>query len=305
MQNSGIGNAVNPLLSLADEMVYQLPILLLIGWRGEPGIKDEPQHKKQGKITLNLLEAMDIPYIVLSFKEEEALSQLEEIIKNTKERSKPHAVVVRQNTFSAFSYQFEIEKNYILSREEALEIVMESLQPEDIIISTTGKLSRELYEYREKTKQGHTHDFLSVGSMGHASSIALGVALQKKDRNIYCLDGDGALLMHLGSLSNIGICGISNYRHIIFNNGSHASVGGQPTVAFSLDIPAIANACNYKYAWVATNKQELCEALNKMRQIEATVMLEIRINSSVRDDLGRPTTSPLENKNAFMRFLEK
>jgi phosphonopyruvate decarboxylase len=259
MQNSGIGNAVNPLLSLADEMVYQLPVLLLIGWRGEPGVKDEPQHKKQGKVTLQLLESMDIPYIILSSDEIEAFVQLDKIIKDTTKFSKPHAIVVRQNIFSASSVKPKIENNHSLSREEALQMVLESLQPEDIVVSTTGKLSRELFEYREKNGQGHAQDFLTVGSMGHASSIAFGVALQKKNKTIYCLDGDGALLMHLGSLSNIGVSEIPNYRHIIFNNGSHESVGGQPTLAFSIDIPAIAKACGYKHAWIATNKQELYE----------------------------------------------
>lgn len=304
MQNSGIGNSVNPLLSLADEKVYSLPILLMIGWRGEPGTKDEPQHKKQGEVTLELLHAMDIPYTVLSEDETVAIQEVKAIIDATKTQSKPHAIVIRKNIFEKYKLQNKPPHTFELSREEALKLIVDSLNDNDIIVSTTGKLSRELFEYREEKEQGHEKDFLTVGSMGHSSSIALGIALEKTDRNIYCLDGDGAFIMHMGAITNIGTLPLHNFRHIVFNNGAHESVGGQPTLGFELDIPAIAKSCGYKEAWVASNKSEIRSAMNSMNGSEGPTLLEVRINTNSRADLGRPATSTIENKNAFMEFLK-
>ena len=304
MQNSGIGNSINPLLSLADEKVYSLPILLMIGWRGEPGTKDEPQHKKQGEVTLELLEAMNIPYTVLSNEEETAIQEVKAIINATKAQSKPHAIVIRKNIFEKYKLQNKSQNQFELSREEALKLIVDSLGDSDIIVSTTGKLSRELFEYREEKKQSHEKDFLTVGSMGHSSSIALGIALKKTDRNVFCLDGDGAFIMHMGAITNIGNLPLPNYHHIVFNNGAHESVGGQPTLGFELDIPAIAKSCGYKEAWVATHKNEILSAINSMKESEGPTLLEVRVNISSRADLGRPTTSTIENKNAFMEFLK-
>jgi phosphonopyruvate decarboxylase len=304
MQNSGLGNAVNPLLSLTDEKVYSLPILLMIGWRGEPGVKDEPQHKKQGEVTLPLLDAMKIPYIELNTNEKEALEETAKIIKSTKSKSIPHAIIIRKDTFRYYKLEKKPLNDYTVSREEALKFVVDSLQEKDITVSTTGKLSRELFEYREIKKQGHEKDFLTVGSMGHSSSIALGIAIEKPNRNVYCLDGDGAFIMHMGALSNIGYLSPKNYRHIIFNNGVHESVGGQPTLGFNLDIPNIAKSCGYKQTIVAVDKDEILSALKKMQVIDGPILLEIKVKVKSRDDLGRPTTTPIENKECFMEFLK-
>lgn len=204
MQNSGLGNTVNPLLSLADEQVYSFPMLLMIGWRGEPGTKDEPQHKKQGEVTLDLLKAMRIPYIILDSNENDAFIQLHDIIQSAKTKNIPHAIIIRKDVFGKYKLQKEFGCNYPLSREDALQIVVDYLPENSVVVSTTGKLSRELFEYREMKEQGHEHDFLTVGSMGHSSSISLGIAIAKQDRPVYCLDGDGAFIMHLGAISNIG-----------------------------------------------------------------------------------------------------
>lgn len=303
MQNSGIGNAVNPLLSLMDKKVYQLPALLLVGWRGEPGVKDEPQHVKQGEVTLALFDAMQIPYTILASEEDAALCQIREAITIARRDSMPYALIVRKDIFGKYKLQNKVENNYQLSREEALKIVVDYLDERDIVVSTTGKLSRELFEYRETLHQGHKRDFLTVGSMGHSSSIALGIAIEKRNRNVFCLDGDGAIIMHMGALSNIGNLTPVNFRHILFNNGAHESVGGQPTVGFQLDIPAIAQSCGYKAVFSAQSKREIELSLHQMSQIEGPALLEIRVGMDSRDNLGRPTTTPLENKIDFMNNL--
>ena len=305
MQNSGQGNAINPLVSLADSEVYSIPMLLLIGWRGKPEEKDEPQHIKQGKITLSLLDALDIPYKILPNSMEEIKEVLEEALNYMKEKNAPFALVVKKNTFEKYDLKNKTENFLELSREEAIKLVTSKLSDEDIIVSTTGKISRELFEYRESIRQGHEKDFLTVGSMGHSSKIALGIALQKPDRQVYCFDGDGSVIMHMGSLAIIGQQNPKNFKHIVFNNGAHDSVGGQPTAGFNVDISTIAIACGYKQAWKAESEPEVIEKLNLMKSASGPVILEIKINKGAREDLGRPTTTPLENKKSFMDFLNK
>lgn len=305
MQNSGLGNTVNPLLSLADEKVYSIPMLLMIGWRGEPGVKDEPQHRKQGLVTLELLNAMQIPYAVLSMDETEATSQVDDIIKKMKQTSSPVAIVIRKDTFAKYKLKNVSVNEFSMSRENAMKMVVDSLSDTDVVVSTTGKLSRELFEYREAKNQGHGRDFLTVGSMGHSSSIALGIALEKPNRNVYCFDGDGAFIMHTGAITNIGKLAPKNYRHIVFNNGAHESVGGQPTLAFDIDIPSIAKASGYKEAISVEDEEQLISALKHISSVVGPILLEIKVKVSSRDDLGRPTTTPIENKNNFIEFLSR
>lgn len=304
MQNSGLGNTVNPLLSLADEKVYSLPLLLMIGWRGEPGVKDEPQHKKQGEVTLELLEAMKIPYVILDLEEGEALSQIHDIIVSAKTKSIPYAIVIRKDLFGKYKLQNESKNDYSVSREEALKLVIDHLQEDDIVVSTTGKLSRELFEYRETKGQGHEKDFLTVGSMGHSSSIALGIAIEKPERKVYCLDGDGSFIMHMGAISNIGDLSPKNFCHIVFNNGAHESVGGQATLGFLLDIPAIAKACGYKTAFVVADSEQLVSIMPRIHTMDGPILIEIKVRIDSRDNLGRPNTTPVENKELFMDFLK-
>ena len=298
MQNSGLGNTVNPLLSLADEKVYSIPMVLMIGWRGEPGIHDEPQHKKQGETTLALLDAMQIPYVILE-EEEQLKTQTELALK----RKAPTAVVIRKGTFGKYQLQNVSTNSYPLAREDAMKLVADHLHANDMIVSTTGKLSRELFEYREARQQGHGHDFLTVGSMGHSSSIALGIALEKPELRVFCFDGDGAFLMHMGAAGIVASMQPRNYFHILFNNGAHESVGGQPTIGFGIRATDVALACGYKAAFQAASQQEIVDALQKMEQTEGPVLFEIRVNTNSRSDLGRPTTTPTENKEAFMNEL--
>jgi phosphonopyruvate decarboxylase len=303
MQNSGIGNAINPILSLIDEKVYSIPLLMMIGWRGEPGIKDEPQHIKQGEVTCGLLEAMDIPYVILPDDFGKAEMIIEKSISYVKENNCPFAFLIKKGLFEPYQLKKNIETDFEMNREEAVKIVVDMLNSNDIIVSTTGKTSRELFEYREELGQKHENDFLTVGSMGHASQIALGIALKKPHKNIYCFDGDGATLMHTGSLGVIGDLAAKNYKHIIFNNGAHDSVGGQATIAHHIDIPAIAAGFNYKEVIVATDKKGLISGMNRLKLADGPVLLEIKINKGARKDLGRPTTSPIENKENFMGLL--
>ncbi|NPD45457.1 phosphonopyruvate decarboxylase [Lentimicrobium sp. S6] len=301
MQNSGIGNAVNPLLSLTDEEVYKIPLLMMIGWRGEK--KDEPQHIKQGKVTADLLDAMKIPYLILDDDEQKAQIQLEEVILKINETNTAFAIIIRKGTFEKYSIKNKLETNYSLLREDAIKIIVNQLSGDELIVSTTGKTSRELFEYRVEKNQKHNADFLTVGSMGHASQIALGIALNKPNRKIICIDGDGALLMQMGGLSIIGAQSPKNLLHIVINNGAHESVGGQPTVAFGLDIPQIAIANKYKSAVQVANAQELELALKKLTENSYPALIEILTKTGSRDNLGRPTIKPVDNKTNFMQNL--
>jgi phosphonopyruvate decarboxylase len=303
MQNSGLGNTINPLLSLVDEEVYKIPLLLFIGWRGEPGIKDEPQHKKQGKVTMALLDAMQIPAIILEADDSLAAEQLTRIIKEAKKNGTPRAVVIRKDTFGVYQQHKKIPNTYPLSREEAVRLFIDEVNPADIVVTTTGKLSRELFEYREFTGTGHSSDFLTVGSMGHSSSIALGIAIAKPKRTVWCLDGDGAFIMHMGAATSVGHISPVNYKHIVFNNGTHESVGVQPTCAFGLDFSAIALGCRYKKYWKAENAEQFSLAVKHAQHCEGPVMIEVLINTQSRKDLGRPTISPVMNKINFISNL--
>ena len=302
MQNSGLGNCVNPLTSLADPEVYSMPMLLLIGWRAEPGIKDEPQHIKMGKITLELLDVLGIPYRILDDKFEKILEEAKDSMKS---RKAPFAIVAKKNSFDGYKLKNEDGNDYKLKREDAIRTILPLLEEDDIIVSTTGKTSRELFELRGMSHQGHEKDFLTVGCMGHSSSIALGIAIEKTDRNVFCFDGDGALIMHMGSLSTIANLKPKNFKHIVFNNFSHDSVGGQPTSANVIDIPAIAKANGYVDSFSAETEKEVIELVKKMKKMGGPVLLEIKVKKGSREDLGRPTSTPIQNKEDFVTFLRQ
>lgn len=306
MQNSGLGNAVNPLASLADEEVYSIPMLLLVGWRGEPGVHDEPQHVKMGKITPALLDVLGIPYIFLSNSPEDLEKDLEGLFSSLNERRSPHAIVIRKNIFNEYlSADRPAEMQYQLTREDAVECVVSKLSDKDIVVSTTGKLSRELFELRQKRGEGNEKDFLTVGSMGHASQIALGIATSIPDRKVYCFDGDGAALMHLGGWASVGEMAPRNFIHIIFNNGAHESVGGQPTAGFHVNFREIAKGCKYKRTHYAETKEQIDLAINDiLTEQEGPYLLEIRVKNGARKDLGRPTKTPKENKESFQKHLQ-
>jgi phosphonopyruvate decarboxylase len=304
MQNSGIGNAVNPITSLLDTRVYGIPALFIIGWRGEPGKKDEPQHAFQGAITQKLLEVLDMETYIVS--ESTTVEQLEEIMKHFSDRfkaGKSAAFLVRKGAFKSDT-KAVYKNQYILKRETAVDIISQ-YYPDDVFVSTTGKCSREIFEIREKYQQGHAHDFLTVGSMGHSSMIALGIALQQNHKRIWCLDGDGAVIMHMGSMALLGANNDCNMVHVILNNLAHETVGGMPTVAKSLDFPSIATACGYAHVFSVDNESDLMETLGKLGEMNGIILLEVKVSIESRSDLGRPTTTTIENKNDFMDYLRK
>lgn len=305
MQNSGLGNTVNPITSLADPLIYGIPMILLIGWRGEPNVHDEPQHQKMGAIQNDLLKALDIPFTELPTDPAAMSAAVVKAVQTAREQQRPYALVVKKDTFAKYKLMLKtVDQVLPLTREAAISQVLLSLPTEAVVVSTTGKASREIFELREQAGQGHAQDFLTVGSMGHASSIAFGIALAQNNRPVWCLDGDGAAIMHLGSMAVIGQRQPKNLYHIILNNFAHESVGGQPTAANTVDFLAVAKACGYQTAIRVSTADELATALANLAAQPAPVLLEIRCALGARENLGRPTTTPQQNKQAFMEFLQ-
>lgn len=302
MQNSGLGNTVNPLLSIADPEVYSIPMLLIIGWRGEPGVKDEPQHKKQGRVMLDMLKGMEIPYDII-----DGTTDLNKTVTNAvnimREQKRPYVFAIREGSFGEYKFKGGAKNDYALTREATIDSLLNSVKPEDVVVCTTGKASRELYELRVKRHEFERADFLTVGAMGHCSQIALGVALQKPNKKVFCFDGDGSLLMHMGTFATIGRLAPKNYVHIMINNGAHESVGGQDTGAFNIDWGSIAKACGYKTTFIAKDLNELNEITKKIPATEGPLFFEIRTSQGSRKDLGRPKSTPIENKEQFMKAL--
>lgn len=303
MQNSGEGNIINPVASLLNDKVYAIPVVFIIGWRGEPGIHDEPQHIYQGEVTLKLLEDMDIASFVIGKEttEDEVSSKMEEFNKILS-TGKDVAFVIRKGALSD-APKVEYKNEFSMLREEIIKHIVK-VSGEDPVVSTTGKASRELFEIREANGQSHGYDFLTVGSMGHSSSIALGVAVNKPEKKIWCLDGDGAVLMHMGSMAVVGTNRPDNLVHIVINNGAHETVGGMPTVAGNIDLVSIAVACGYPNAVSVDNFDALDEELQKAKERNELSFIEVKCSIGAREDLGRPTTTALQNKQNFMEYLQ-
>lgn len=320
MQNSGQGNAVNPLCSLADPDVYSIPMVLIVGWRGEPGVKDEPQHVKQGKVTISLFETLGIPTEVLPDDESAALELTRKMVEKAKVESRPVALIVRKGLFAEYKLRSPKPNVADLKREAAIEEILKSLPEDAVVISTTGMISREVYETRERLGQDHSRDFLTVGSMGHAIMIALGIAKAQPNRRVFCLDGDGASIMQMGNMAIAGQSGCANLTHIVLNNAAHDSVGGQPTVAGDVKLGMIAKSCGYdvksELVSIAARsipddaRLQIKQALSytKVPQynsgIKRPVFLEVRVAKGARKDLGRPKEPPQVNKALYMKTLQ-
>ena len=304
MQNSGQGNIINPVASLLNGDVYGMPCIFVIGWRGEPGVHDEPQHIFQGKVTVKLMEDMDIPVCILSkdTTEEELAAQMESF-QTLLAEGKQVCFVVRKGAL-AFDGKVKYSNNNTMLREDIVRHIA-AAAGEDPIVSTTGKASRELFEIREANGQSHCHDFLTVGSMGHSSSIALGIALQQPQRKVWIIDGDGAVLMHMGAMAVLASQNPGNIVHIVINNGAHETVGGQPTAMANVDVVAVAKGCGYPNAVSVDSFEALDAALAEARGKNELTLIEVKCAIGARDDLGRPTTTAQENKQAFMEYLAK
>ncbi len=302
LQNSGEGNIINPIASLMNEKVYGIPCIFVVGWRGEPGVHDEPQHIYQGEVTCILLEDMDIPYMIISREttEEELKLKINEF-NNYLKAGKQVGFVVRKDALE-FDNTVDYSNENTMLREDIIKHIV-SISGDDPIVSTTGKASRELFEIREANGQGHDHDFLTVGSMGHSSSIALEIAIQKPNSKVWIIDGDGAALMHMGAMALLGANSPKNVVHIVINNGAHETVGGQPTVMSSIDICQIAKGCGYPMVSCVSSFTELEKALEKAKEANKLCLIEAKSAIGSRDNLGRPTTTARENKEAFMSYL--
>ena len=306
LQNSGLGNAINPLLSLADPEVYSLPMVVLVGWRGMPGVKDEPQHIKQGRVTPALLNAIEVPWQEVdgdSVKAQAAVSWATQTARNS---SAPVVLLAHKDVFSGTekSRPQTAMANAKLSRERAIALISSSLEPDTTVVSTTGMISRELYEQRVALRQPRSSDFLTVGSMGHASQIALGIANSRPEIDVACIDGDGSVLMHMGGMATIGSRRVGNILHIVLNNGVHDSVGGQPTVSPQISFPNIARACGYDFVGeTASTESEVRDAISKMGSMPGRRFLEVVVLPGSRPDLARPKESPLENRDIFTKKL--
>lgn len=302
LQNSGLGNVVNPVASLAHPEVYGIPMLMIIGWRGEPGVKDEPQHVAQGRLTPAMLDSLEVPYVVL--EADSWQSQVDDAVAQMSESNRPVALLVRKGLFSKYSFTQDNPKPEVtLTREEALAEVLNTIGPEAFVVSTTGKTSREVFELRVTREEGHAHDFLTVGGMGHSSSIAMGAALGT-DELVYCVDGDGGFLMHMGAAPVIAQRARDNFRYILINNGAHESVGGQPTVGFDIDIPAILRGSGFEHVELVSDAESIPRAIERIAaQPRSALIIETAQGS--RDDLGRPTVSPSQNKIAMLEAFEE
>ena len=303
LQNSGMGNAINPLLSLADPEVYGIPMVILIGWRGEPGVKDEPQHTKQGAVTKELLEVCSLPTEIIDSQTENIKEILKDLIKKSIKRSQPVVLLAKKGTFEDYTLRNTNRDIANISREKIIESIVDSSDANDVFVSTTGMASRELFEIREQKRQSHDRDFLTVGSMGHACMIALGIA-QNTSKQVVCIDGDGSSIMHLGNLTSIGQSNQKNLIHIVINNAAHDSVGGQPTIADEINLPNIARSCGYNLIYSINKIEDLKEVISLMKSRPGPHFFEIKACKGSRKDLGRPTSTPLENKVSIMQSLK-
>ena len=305
LQNSGLGNLINPLLSLADTEVYSTPGILLIGWRGEPGLSDEPQHKKQGRVMLDLLNTMEIPFSILdnTMTNSDVRKTVSKCANLSRSENQVRALVVRKDFFESYISKKSINCDLSLTREKSIQLIVDSLDSNDLIVSTTGLASRELYDYRNSKLQDHSKDFLVVGGMGHANQIALGISISQIKKRIVCLDGDGAVIMQMGALALIGSSKSRNLLHIVLNNGAHDSVGGQKTVAFEIDLSVIAKGSGYENVISVDNEKDLILELSKIDNLQGPIFLEVKVKKGFRSEVGRPIKTPLENKINFMLNL--
>ena len=283
MQNSGEGNAVNPLVSLADKNVYAIPMILLIGWRGQGNSEpNHPQHKLQGEITTSLLEILHIPYTVLEDDDVKFAETVEKAVKYCTEERGIYAFVAPKGVMADPDKPNNVDDKYPMSREEAIEVILDHMPADTIYSATTGRATRELFFLREKREEGKEHDFLNVGSMGHASSVALGIALSKPDRYVVALDGDSAAIMHMGAMTMVSKVSAPNFLHVILNNGAHESVGGQPSAGHLLDWTKIADACGYETVHhPVTTKEELIEAIEKLKRAGKAGFIDCRIHKGL------------------------
>jgi len=308
MQNSGIGNTLNPLVSLTNKDVYGIPMILLIGWRGDPSINDWPQHKKQGELTTVLLDDLDIPYKIPEDDLGDVVASFDWAIKTAKENSSPVAIIAKKGIFERGEKEdaSTLPSIYNLTRETAMECIIDSIPEDSICVATTGRAARELHALRDFKKMGHDRDFLNVGAMGHASSIATGIAISKKDNLVVCFDGDAGAIMHLGSFTTSGLIKQNNLLHIVLNNGAHESVGGQPSAGFNSNLTGIAKNSGYNTIdSPVKTKEELEDAVKKALKNSGPNFIEVFIRKGMRSEMPKLIVDHKALKNSLMSSLRK
>ena len=307
LQNSGMGNTVNPLVSLADKDVYAVPMLLLIGWRGQGNTEpNHPQHKLQGEITPGLLEMMHIPYTILEDDDRQFAETIQKAVPYSRENRQPYGLIAPKGVMANPDKANIVDDIYPMSREEAIEVIMDQMPKDTIYSATTGRATRELFFLRERRGEGKEHDFLNVGSMGHASSVALGIALAKPERQVVALDGDSACLMHMGAMSMVSKVNLPNYMHVILNNGAHESVGGQPSAGQKVDFTGIAEACGYiTVGHSVTTKKELVDAIKTLKGVNKASFIDIRIHKGLRGKLPQLDFDHRQAIDSLMEELRK
>lgn len=287
MQNSGMGNVINPLASLVDKDVYAVPMLLLIGWRGQGNTEpNHPQHKLQGEITPGLLDVMHIPYSILTDDDADFKAVIEKAAAYCRKSRQPYALIAPKGVMAASEKANNVDAVYPMSREEAIEVILDAMPADTIYSATTGRATRELFFLRERRNETKSHDFLNVGSMGHASSVSLGIAMEQPKRNVVCLDGDSACIMHMGAMTMVSKVNVPNFMHIVLNNGAHESVGGQPSAGHKLDFTKIAEACGYATVGKAVESEtELIEAVNQLKNCGKASFIDCRIHKGLNSKL--------------------
>jgi phosphonopyruvate decarboxylase len=301
MQNSGIGNSMNPLVSLVNKEVYSIPLILLIGWRGDPSVKDHAQHDLQGKMTTGLMDLMNIPYKIIDVADD-PFEIARWAVLEAKKINSPVAIIAKNKVFSCGEKKTDLEISDVLplSREEAISCVLKSLPKDTIYIATTGRATRELYDLRLINNENHKNDFLNVGAMGHGSSIGMGMAIAQKERFVVCLDGDAASIMHMGAMTTAGKIASKNFIHIILNNGAHESVGGQQSAGFMINFTEIAKNCGYTtIGKPVKSESELCDAVKELSKKDGPLFIDIYIRKGIRSDLGPLKGSLAEMKKDF------
>lgn len=300
MQNSGMGNALNPMVSLVDRHVYAVPMVLVIGWRGDPAEKDHDQHKTQGEITTKLLDMLGLPYQIIEDSNDAIAATVEWAVSQAKATSGPAILIAKKGVLAEKEKKAPDDDSYPMSREDAMQVALDLLPSETLIVASTGRATRELFFLREERGETHDNDVLNVGAMGHSSSIAMGLALAKPDRLVVCFDGDSAAIMHMGALTTVAHNRLPNFVHLILNNGAHESVGGQPSVGHQINFAEIAQGCGYRVATVTTS-DELKAALAKFIDGKGAGLIDVRIKQGMR-----PVLPPLNiNHNQIIADFKK
>ena len=305
MQNSGIGNATNPLLSLTHDCVYGIPLIMVIGWRGDPSINDHAQHKKQGELTPVLMKDMDIPYEILD-NDDTVIEKFTWAVNKAREISSPVALIAKKAILTQKEKKQVYPESPLMNREEAVSAVIDVFGEDAVYLGTTGRATREVHEQLRMHGISEGHEWQNVGSMGHVSSVGLGLALALPDKRIVVFDGDAAVVMHMGSLATNCRYKASNLIHVVLNNGVNESVGGQQSAGQLIDLTGVAKSCGYRNVGHAIKtKEELQHVLKTLPGNDMPTFVDVYVRQGIRPDMPKLNINHKEQKEALMKYLNK